>query len=160
MAIEESIGNFLSRKRVTYATLAHERAYTAQREAAVAHVPGRHWAKTVVCFADDEPVQAVVPADLKVNMERLRVLAGAQSVRLATEEQISNLYPGCEAGAMPPFGPLYGQRVFVDQTLVDEPEVVFNAGTHTDAIRMHYDDFAELTKPVVGAFAARPHIKH
>lgn len=160
MAIEESVENFLSRQRVTYATLAHERAYTAQREAAVAHVPGRHWAKTVVCFADDEPIQAVVPADLKVNMERLRKLAGAQTVRLAAEDELAKLYPGCEAGAMPPFGPLYGQRVFVDNALVGEPELVFNAGTYTDAIRMHFEDFADLTKPVVGAFAARPLIKH
>lgn len=155
MAIAESIGNFLRQERVTYATLTHRRAYTAQQEAAVAHVPGRHWAKTVVCLADEKPIQAVVPADLKVNMERLRVLAGARTVRLATEDEIAKLYPGCEPGAMPPFGPLYGQRVFVDTTLVAEREMVFNAGTHTDAIRMQYDDFADLAKPVVGAFAAR-----
>ncbi|MGH9201029.1 MAG: aminoacyl-tRNA deacylase [Vicinamibacterales bacterium] len=135
----------------------HERAYTAQKEAAVAHVPGRHWAKTVVCFADDEPIQAVVPADLMVDLERLRVLAGARAVRTATEAEIVSLYPGCEAGAMPPFGPLYGQRVFVDTTLVAEPDVVFNAGTHTDAICMHYSDFAELAKPCVGAFATQFH---
>ena len=155
MAIAESIGNFLDRARVTYATLTHPRAYTAQQEAAVAHVPGRHWAKTVVAFADNEPIQAVVPADLSVNMERLRELAGARAVRLANEDEIARLYPGCEAGAMPPFGPLYGQRVFVDTTLVAEPEMVFNAGTHTDAIRMHYEDFADVAKPVIGAFASR-----
>ena len=80
-----------------------------------------------------------------------------RAVRLATENEIATLYPACEAGAMPPFGPLYGQRVFVDTTLVAEPEIVFNAGTHTDAIRMHYDDFADLAKPVVGAFATSPH---
>ena len=157
MAIAESIGNFLTRERVAYTTLTHERAYTAQKEAAVAHVPGRHWAKTVVCFADDEPIQAVVPGDLLVDMERLRVLTGARAVRLATEGEIATLYPGCEAGAMPPFGPLYAQRVFVDTTLVAEPEIVFNAGTHTDAIRMHYNIFADLAKPVVGAFAMPQH---
>ena len=97
MAIAESIGNFLRRERVPYTTLMHERAYTAQQEAAVAHVPGRHWAKTVVCFADDEPIQAVVPADLMVDLERLRVLAGARAVRTATEDEIVSLYPGCEA---------------------------------------------------------------
>lgn len=155
MAIAESIGDFLDRERVTYATLTHPRAYTAQHEAALAHVPGRRWAKTVVCLADKEPIQAVVPADLKINMERLRELAGARTVRLATENEIAQLYPGCEPGAMPPFGPLYGQRVFVDTTLVAEPEVVFNAGTHTDAIRMHYEDFASVAKPVIGTFASR-----
>ena len=79
------------------------------------------------------------------------------AVRLATEEEIVGLYPGCEPGAMPPFGPLYGQRVFVDSSLVAEPDFVFNAGTHTDAIRMRYSDFADLTKPHVGGFATRVH---
>lgn len=157
MAISASIETFLRRERVPYTTLTHQRAYTAQEEAAVAHVPGRCWAKTVVCFADDEPIQAVVPADLLVNMERLRDLAAAHAVRLATEDEIIRLYPECEAGAMPPIGPLYGQRVFVDTTLVAEPEIVFNAGTHTDAICIDYDDFADVAKPMVGAFAASPH---
>ena len=157
MAIAESIGDFLSRRRVMYTTIAHRRAFTAQIEAAVAHVPGRRWAKTVVCFADNEPIQAVVPADLMVDLSRLRALVGARAVRLATEEEIVGLYPGCEPGAMPPFGPLYGQRVFVDSSLVAEPDFVFNAGTHTDAIRMRYSDFADLTNPHVGGFATRVH---
>ncbi|OFV90507.1 MAG: hypothetical protein A3G76_05855 [Acidobacteria bacterium RIFCSPLOWO2_12_FULL_65_11] len=153
MAITASIGDFLKREGIPYRTIAHPVAYTAQEEAAIAHVPGRRWAKTVVCLADDQPVQVVVPADLIVDLERLRELAGARVVRLGTEDEIAALYPECERGAMPPFGPLYGQRVYVDTTLVDEPEIVFNAGTHTDAIRMDYRDFAGIVNPVVGALA-------
>ena len=77
-------------------------------------------------------------------------------VRLAREEEFARLYPDCEPGAMPPFGSLYLQRVFVDRSLVGEIEMAFNAGTHTDAIRMHYGDFAELSHPVVGALARPP----
>lgn len=121
MAIAASIGEFLKRERIPYRTIAHPVAYTAQEEAAVAHVPGRQWAKTVVCMADDQPIQIVVPADRIVDLERLRELTGARVVRLGTEDEIATLYPDCERGAMPPFGPLYGQRVYVDTTLVDEP---------------------------------------
>jgi Ala-tRNA(Pro) deacylase len=153
MAIAASIGEFLKRERIPYRTIAHPVAYTAQEEAAVAHVPGRQWAKTVVCMADDQPIQVVVPADRIVDLERLRELTGARVVRLGTEDEIATLYPECERGAMPPFGPLYGQRVYVDTTLVDEPEIVFNAGTHADAISMDYSDFAEIVKPVVGTLA-------
>ena len=88
-----------------------------------------------------------------VDLERLRELTGALLVRLGAEHEIATLYPECERGAMPPFGPLYGQRVYVDTTLVGEPEIVFNAGTHTDAIGMDYKDFAEIVHPVVGALA-------
>lgn len=153
MTIAQSIGNFLNRDHVPYIPIKHDAAYTAQEEAAAARIPGRDWAKTVVCFADDEPIQAVLPADLMVDLGRLRALAHAHAVRLATEVEIASLYPECEPGAMPPFGPLYGQRVFVDTNLVGDPGMVFSAGTHTDAICMHYNDFEEIVKPVVGAFA-------
>ena len=120
------------------------------------HVPGRDWAKVVICVADEKPIQAVLPAPLIVNLDRLLALAGASSIRLALEDELRALFPDCESGAMPPFGPLYGQRVFVDAALAAEPEVVFNAGTHSEAIRMRYADFAAATKPTVGRFAERP----
>jgi Ala-tRNA(Pro) deacylase len=153
MAIPESIQSFLGRNSAAYSTLQHPVAYTAQREAALAHVPGREWAKTIVYLADGEPIQAVLPASFSVNEAQLRALTGARSLRLAEESEFEPLYPGCERGAMPPFGPLYGQRVFVDRVLADDPEIVFNAGTHADAIRMRYEDFASLVQPVVGEFA-------
>jgi Ala-tRNA(Pro) deacylase len=110
----------------------------------------------VVCVADDELILAVLPAHRMVDVEALRRLAGAGMVRLALEPEFARSYPDCEPGAMPPFGGLYHQRVFVDCSLVGEAEMVFNAGTHTDAIRMHYGDFAELSNPIVGAFARPP----
>jgi len=153
MAIAASIRDFLRRERVPYTVFRHRAAYTAQQDAEASHVQGRHWAKIVVCFADGEPIQAVVPADLMVDLDRLGVLAQAHTVRLGSEAEIAGLYPECEPGAMPPFGPMYGQRVFVDMSLIGDPEMTFNAGTHTDAICMHYNDLSEIAKPIVGTFA-------
>jgi len=151
-----SLDSFLQQSRVPFTTFRHPPAYTAQEEAAVSHVPGCSWAKIVVCAADEELILAVVPAHRMVDLEALRQLAGAVIVRLARELEFARSYPDCEPGAMPPFGALYQQRVFVDCSLVGEAEMVFNAGTHTDAIRMHYGDFAELARPVVGTFARSP----
>ena len=154
-----SVDNFLKQARVPYTTFRHPEAFTAQAEAAASHVPGRSWVKIVVCFADDEPIQAVLPAPFMVDLEQLLVLTGACIIRLATEPEFRKLYPDCEPGAMPPFGTLYFQRVFVDRILVGESEMVFNAGTHIDAIRMHYEDFAVVANPVVGAFCCQPSAK-
>ena len=151
-----SLDHFLKEARVPFTTFRHAPAFTAQEEAAVSHVPGRCWAKTVVCFADNAPIFAVLPAYLMVDFEALRQLASAGVIRLASEQELAGLYPECEPGAMPPFGDLYLQRVFVDRTLVGECDMVFNAGTHTDAIRMHYGDFADLTRPTVGSFGRFP----
>ena len=155
MPIPASIENFLKERGIPFQVLTHRKAYTAQEEAAVSHVPGGEWAKTVVCMADDVPVLAVLPALFNVDTEQLARLASAKKVRLATEKELAPLFKECEPGAMPPFGCLYGQRVFVERSLAGDPEIVFNAGTHVEAIRMRYDDFAKLTSPVVGEFGHR-----
>lgn len=156
MPAQQAVRDFLDTQRVPYTTMTHAQAFTSQEEAAAAHVPGRDWAKTVVCFADNEPVLAVLPAPRMINFEKLRVLAGATAIRLATEGEMAQLYSDCEVGAVPPLGPLYRQRVFVDQRLASELEIVFSAGTHTDAIRMAYSAFQSVNHPAVGEFAELP----
>jgi Ala-tRNA(Pro) deacylase len=153
MAVPVAVQEFLDHTGQPYQAVPHRRAFTAQEEAAATHTPGRRWAKTVVCLLDEEVVLAVVPADRLVDAERLRQLAGAGHARLATEREFAWLYPGCEVGAMPPLGPLYRQRVFVDRVLARSPEVVFHGGTHTDGIRMTYAAFAETVRPIVGDFS-------
>ena len=150
----QSLDNFLRKARIPYTTFRHTPAFTAQRAAAASHVPGRCWAKTVVFLAGEEPILAVVPAHYTVDVDCLQMLAGAVALRLATAQELLALYPDCEEGAMPPFGDLYQHRVFVDQSLVGEPDMVFQAGTHVDCIRMHYADFAAIAHPTVGALGS------
>lgn len=152
MPIPRSVEQFLGDQHVAYSVLHHRPAYTAQEEASIAHVPGRQWAKTVACFADERPIQAVVPASSLVDLDRLREIAGAEDIRLASEREFERLYPDCELGAMPPLGPLYGQEVFVDRALASSSEIVFDAGSHSDAVKVKYDDFARVVRPTVGDF--------
>ena len=48
---------------------------------------------------------------------------------------------------MPPFGNLYGMEVFVAESLVADEEMAFNAGTHTELMRLAYRDFDRLVQP-------------
>jgi len=145
-----SLDEFLRAAHVPFTTFQHAEAFGAQKEAARSHVPGRSWAKTVFCFAGDEVIAAVVPAHVLVDLEKLRALAASATLRLASERELAEICPDCELGAVSPFTSRWSLRVFVDQSFVGEPEMVFSAGTHTDAIRMHYGDFSDLTHPVVG----------
>jgi Ala-tRNA(Pro) deacylase len=131
----------------------HDRAYTAREEAAVASVPERNWAKVVACFAEGEPVQAVVPADHDVELAKLARLVGTPHLRMATEDELNWLYPDCEPGAMPPFGPLFHQQVYVDERLAADELIAFNAGTYGDAVAMRFPDFQSVTRPIIGRFA-------
>jgi len=152
MAITPAVHEFLRQSNVAYSAFPHRPAFTAAEEAAVTHTPGVRWAKTVACFADGHPILAVVPAHFFVNLRRLAEVADAAIVRLAREDELKGLFPECETGAMPPFGPLYHQRVFLDTTLVLESIIAFHAGTHCNAVRMHVEDFVDVVRPVMGRF--------
>ena len=138
---------FLDANGVKYVTIRHSLAYTAQEVAASAHVRGKDMAKTVVVKVDGQLAMAVVPASQKVDLARLRDASGAKTVEVATEQEFRDAFPGCDVGAMPPFGHLYGMNVFVDQKLAADEEISFNAGSHTELIRLSYPDFERLAKP-------------
>jgi Ala-tRNA(Pro) deacylase len=154
MGVATKLQQYLDNNQVKYNVLTHEIAYTAQDTAAAAHVSGKELAKSVVVSADNRFILAILPANLKVDLEGLKRILKANEVRLAHESEFSSLFPGCDRGAMPPFGNLYGIDIYVDESLTRDEEIVFNACTHTDAIRMKYKDFERLAEPKVGTFAS------
>jgi Ala-tRNA(Pro) deacylase len=152
MSMSARLKSFLDENHIHYTLMTHSPAYTAQSAAATLHIPGKEVAKTVVVRRGSETALAVLPASCHVNLTRLGKLAGGET-RLASEAEFIDKFPDCELGAMPPFGNLYRLPVYVDEKLAADDEIVFNAGTHRDAIRMRYDDFARLAHPSVGGFA-------
>jgi len=153
MSVAPEVQRLLSDEHVDYEVIKHPTAYTAAEEAAVSHISGYEWAKTVIFFTkNDEAIMAVLPASYHVNAELLEALVGQGSLRLAEESEFSELFPSCEPGAMPPFGNLYDQKVYVDARLVEDEQIVFNAGNHHEAVRLHYADFERIAKPIVGEF--------
>ncbi|MCL6567178.1 MAG: YbaK/EbsC family protein [Acidobacteriia bacterium] len=154
MSVSARLKELLDKNKVRYTTMTHSPAYTAQAAAATLHVPGKELAKTVVVKAGEEMVLAVLPASYHVNLKKLGEILG-KPVRLATEDEFAGLFPDCELGAMPPFGVLYGLPVVADKVLAEDEEIVFNAGTHRDAIRMRFEDFEKLAKPQLASFAEK-----
>ena len=144
---------FLDGQRVKYVAINHSPAYTAQEIAASAHVRGKELAKTVMVTLDGRMAMAVLPASRKVSFERLGEAAGVEKVQLASEQAFRDMFPGCEVGAMPPFGNLYGMDVYVSKLLAEDEEIAFNAGSHTELIRLGYKDFERLVKPKTARIA-------
>jgi len=145
----KKLKEFLDANKIKYVTVAHSPAYTAQQIAASAHIPGRELAKTVMVKIDGKLAMAVLPASFKIDFDLLGKASGAKKVELATEGEFKEMFPGCELGAMPPFGNLYGMDVFVAQSLAEDDEIAFNAGSHTELIKLSYKDFERLVKPRV-----------
>jgi Ala-tRNA(Pro) deacylase len=141
--------SFLDEHGIKYSLIAHSPAFTAQEVAESAHIPGREVAKTVIVHVNDGFAMVVEPASRRVNLGRLKQAIGADRVSLAEETELNRLFPDCELGAMPPFGNLYGMDVYVAPELGEDEEIAFNAGTHTELVRMRYKDFEALVKPKV-----------
>ena len=151
--ILERLKGLLEEQGVRYQAITHQPAYTSQQTAESVHVRAGEFAKTVMVWLDARLVMAVVPATHKVDLALLEHAAGAIQARLASESEFTGRFPGCEPGAMPPFGNLYGIDVYVDNELAERASIVFNAGSHRDLIRMDYRDFDRLVRPRVARLA-------
>jgi Ala-tRNA(Pro) deacylase len=144
---------FLDDAGVQYEVLRHPLAYTSEAVAAAQHVPGRELAKVVVVKTTDGFVMAVLPATLRLDLHKLGDLTGDAHATLATEAEFADLFPGCEVGAMPPFGNLFDLPVYADRRLADDERIVFEAGTHTDTVRLAWRDYERLVRPTMGDLA-------
>ena len=155
MVVAAKLKSYLDEHKVGYHVLKHHERFTSPEIAQALHVPGKELAKVVIVKADEKLVMGVLPANYQVDLAAFAKLVGAASAKLASESEFGGTFPDCELGAMPPFGNLYGVEVYVDATLAEDDEIVFEAGNHHEAIKLKYADFAEHVKPVLGEFAAR-----
>lgn len=155
MPVSDAIREYLNSQNVKYECVPHILAFTAQDVAHVMHVPGRTFAKPVVLTADGRLLMAVIPATYRLDLDELRSRLGVDSLELVPEGALAKFCPECELGALPPLGQLYGMDVWVDKSLEASEEIVFNAGCHTEAIRMKYADFARITMPHLSRFVDR-----
>lgn len=143
------VTRYLDQHHVHYSARFHPAVFTAQEMAAVTHIPGREVAKTVIVKADGELIMIVLPASDRVNFQQIRRVTGAKSVELASESEFMDLFPDSEVGAMPPFGNLYGMKVYVSPALCGDEEIAFNAGSHLETMKIAFNDYCSLVHPGV-----------
>ena len=147
--------DYLDKNSVKYVVLTHSPAYTALEVAVTTHVPGREVAKAVMVNAEGKMCMAVLPSSYMIDFGALQKALGKADAELAAEADFRESFPECEVGAMPPFGNLFGIEVYVDQHLIEQPEIIFNAGTHRELIKMATDDFQRLVQPKVFSFGVK-----
>jgi len=138
---------FLDNNDIKYISILHSLAFTSTDIAKSAHVPSKEMAKTVIIKIDNNLAMAVVPANIKVNLQLLQQALNSDTIELATEPEFTKHFPDCEVGAMPPFGNLYNMNVYVAESLTVDKQITFNAGSHLEVIQMDYKDYESLVKP-------------
>jgi Ala-tRNA(Pro) deacylase len=152
MQIPKQLINCLNESGVAYEILQHPEAVTAQRIAEMEHIKARHQAKVVMVKSNGHHLMTVIPADHRIDLLKVEKLTG-KSASLETEQDFKSIFPDCAVGAMPPFGNLYGLPTYVDKRLTEQDYIVFEAGTHTDAIKLNYREYEKIVKPQVADLA-------
>ena len=154
MRIPKQLIECLKENKVSYEILRHPEAVTAQRIAQAEHVKGRHHAKVVMVKSGDQHLMMVLPADHHIDLEKVEKAIG-KPVSMGKEQEFKSLFPDCAIGAMPPLGNLYGVPTYVDRDLAKQDYIVFEAGTHTDAIKISYGDYEKIVKAKVNDLAIK-----
>jgi Ala-tRNA(Pro) deacylase len=147
------IGKYLKEQGVSFEMYEHAPAYTAQEVAAEEHVSGNLLAKAVVVQAEGKFALCALPASCKLDMKKVAAALKCKAVRLADEGEMARLFPDVEVGAEPPMGHLWSLPTLVDERLAADEEIVFQAGSHRQAVRMRYSDYESLTHPQVADLA-------
>ena len=153
MALNPRLKKLLDESGVEYQILHHRKDIRARDTAADTDTPPEEFAKTVVLSIDGGYALAALPATHQVSPTRLTRTTNACHVRLASEKEMKDLLPGCEVGAVPPFGVLFDLPTYVSPLLADDEQITFNAGTHRDAVRMAWVDYRRLAQPRIELFS-------
>ena len=129
--------DWLASKDVEYEIHAHDQSFTARSTARAEGVDPRTFAKVLVVATQDGPDAFVVlDATDQLDLRKARHALGDRDVRLLTEPELGALAPGCELGAVPAVGALFGLSTYADYAVRDDPEISFNAGTHSMSVRV------------------------
>src|ERR1017187_359970 len=154
MGIPTRLIDFLDESKVRYEILHHPEAFTSHELAAIEHVKGKDRAKVVMVKSGAEILMVVLPTDRRIDLEKIAGITG-QPTAVAVEAEFKPLFPDCAIGTMPPFGHLYGVATYLDRSVAEADKLVFEAGTHSDAIKMRYVDYERLAKPTIVDFAVK-----
>lgn len=150
----ERLKRYLDERGVRYLTISHSMAFTALEIARSAHIPSKEMAKTLVVTIGNQPTIIVIPAAQQFDLDILKKTFDTDQVELTSEDKFSKLFPDCEVGAMPPFGNLYGMDTYVAESISAQEYIAFNAGSHSEIVKMLYRDYENLAAPRLIILAA------
>jgi Ala-tRNA(Pro) deacylase len=144
MGMATKLAEYLRAHPVPYDLLTHAHTGGSLQSAEATHVPPGRLAKAVVLEDEDaRMVMAVLPASRKLRLDELRSYTG-RMLHLATEPELRRRFDDCELGAVPPIGSAYGMETIVDESLMAQPELYFEAGDHETLVHMKTSDFVGL----------------
>jgi Ala-tRNA(Pro) deacylase len=156
MPIAHRVSEYLAEQDADFDIIRHPHSSTSIESAQLAHVPGNRIAKSVVLGDERGYLLAVLPASARVDLGELHRQTN-RNLGLASEYELGALFDDCEPGAVPPFGNVYSLDTIVDESLVEQSDIYFEAGDHERLIHVSAETFENLLGDVQHSeFALRP----
>jgi Ala-tRNA(Pro) deacylase len=143
MAIAHSIETFLRQHDIDYELVSHPRSVSSSHTAELAHVPGAQLAKSVLLEDESGYLMAVIPSTHRVDLGKLHHQL-QRRVGLAIEREVTEIFSDCDPGAIPAIGPAYHVATIVDDTLLQQPDIYFEAGDHEALVHVSGQTFGAL----------------
>lgn len=150
--VYQEIIDVLEKNKIAFQTYEHKAVFTSEEAAKVRGTSIHQGAKALVMYGDRKPLMLVLPADLKVDTHKVKELYHISDLRMATVDEVERL-TGVQIGAVPPFGNMFDLPTYMEESLRDNDEVAFNAGSHTHSLKLKEKDFEKVAKPKVAIFA-------
>ena len=144
MGISITLREYLDDNSVAYETLNHAKTSTSLNTAEAAHLTGREMAKAVIVKRRKGYLMAIIPASRQVDLSHLGHWLN-QTIALASETEIAELFPDCELGAVPALGAPYGIKSVIDEKLSGLENIYFEAGDHETLIHLSGNEYDRLT---------------
>lgn len=148
-SMQKKVFAHLDKNKVRYTHVPHKTVYTAYDLANTLKKKLNEIAKTLVVKVDKKYILVVLPANVRVDLEKVKKVLKAESAHLVPEKIMEKIFK-IKAGTMTPFGSLHGAEVLLDKALLKTQEVIVNAGTFTDAVRMKAKDLHKLENATLG----------
>jgi len=144
----ERLAEFLDSQGISYEVIEHPARSTAAADARAAGILPHDAAKTVVLRDGDEFRIAVIPASERLDLHKLRELLGsADTLRLASEEEIASHFGEFEVGALPPFAPVLPAPEVLDRRLLDHERIFCSGGDHRHGVLVNPQDMVRIGQP-------------
>ena len=151
MDVFTEICALLDRNGVSYDASTHAPARTSQEAAAIRGVHIKTGAKAMLIRSEGAFTLFILSAEDKMDFKKIKEILGTKSTTLATSEEVERI-THCVPGCVPPFGSLFGTTTYVDEHLLEIPEINFSAGRLTHSIHMKTEDWKRIEKPFAQEF--------
>jgi prolyl-tRNA editing enzyme YbaK/EbsC (Cys-tRNA(Pro) deacylase) len=148
----QSIINLLESRGVTYRAVHHEPTRTSEESAKARGEDVRIGGKALLVKTGDDFRLFVLSAALKLDSDAVKQRFAVKKIRFATPEELLQS-TGLVPGSVPPFGrPILPFDLYVDESILANDKIAFNAGSLTDSLILATRDYMNIVEATVFKF--------